>query len=265
MKVQENPPKNNNKQKRSRVKYRTAVFAIIFLCLLGIAAGVLLRTVLFPIEQISVTGNSAYSDEDIIANSGISLGDKIFSVSSKETEKKITVDLPYITEIKLTRKSFSTIELQVIETDDILCYQIGTMFYTADANNKALSKFATKPQNTVLVTTPKEVKATPGYIIEMDEQTLDTINEIFSEISKHNITMQSIDVTNLGSINVLVDNKFSVNLGSAYNLEGEIAHLNGMLPQIVQKNGNEATGKIDLSTWSTTKREGFFELTKQFQ
>lgn len=265
MKVQETKIQKNKGQKRRRRKSRAAVFVIVFLMLLGIVLGVLTRTVFFPISSISVVGNSVYSYEQIVMSSGVDVGDKLFAISEKNINKKITVELPYITNVELKRTSFDSIELLVSETDDILCYQVGTMYFTADKNNKALNKFASQPQNTVLIKTTQEVKATAGYMIEMPQNQLDLINQIYAAISQYGISLQSIDITNQNAITLVVKNRFSVNLGYPENLDGKFAHLNSMLPQIDKKNGAEVTGKIDLSAWSTTKREGFFEQTTNFQ
>lgn len=265
MKVQETKTQNKKGQKRRRNKSRAAVFVIVFLMLLGIVLGVLTRTVLFPINNISVVGNSVYSYEEILVSSGIGVGDKLFAISEKNINKKITVELPYITNVELKRTGFDSIKLSVTETGDVLCYQVGTMFITADSKNKALNKFATQPQDTVLIKTVEEIKASAGYMIEMPEDQLALINQIYTDIAEYGISLQSIDVTNQNAITLVVKNRFSVNLGYPENLDGKLAHLNSMLPQIDQKNGNEVTGKIDLSAWSTTKREGFFEQTTNFQ
>jgi len=265
MELKETKKGVKKKQNRRRAKTRAAAFLVVFLMILGVVLGVLVRTVLFPVEEITVTGNSVYSYEQVLASSGVKIGDKLFAIREKNINAKLTVELPYISKANLKRTSFNSIEISVLETDDIFCYQVGTMYITADSNNKALNKFAVQPEDIVLIKTVDAIKANAGYIIEMPEKQLALINEIYSKISEYNIPLQSIDITNQNAITLVVKNRFSVNLGYSENLDGKLAHLNSMLPQIDAKNGAEVTGKINLSAWSTTKREGFFEQSINFQ
>lgn len=256
--------KRLNENKRRRRKKRAAVFATIFLCLSVIVFWVLTQTVLFPIEQIVITGNSMYSVEEIADASLIEAGDKIFAVSEKQINSNITHKLPYIKSVNLKRTSFNSIKLSVTETVDVYCYNSNGKFITADRDNKLLASFDAQPTNTVLIKPDINFEHKIGYVLEIEDEKLKTINNIYDKLTEKDIVVNVIDLSKTANIVVTINDRFLVNFGTETDLDSKINHLTSMLVEIDAKNGNTCTGKIDLSAWSVTKREGYFEKTINF-
>ncbi len=256
--------KRISENRRRRRKKRAAVFAVIFIFLAVIVFWVLTQTVLFPIEQIVVTGNSMYTVEEIADASLIEAGDKLFAVSSKKIENNITHTLPYIKSVELERTAINAIKLTVTETVDVYCYSNNGKFITADRDNKLLAAFDVQPTNTVLIKTDTEAEYKIGHTLKMDEARLLLINYIYDKLAEKQIEVNIIDLSRTANITVTINNRFSVNFGTETDLESKIEHLAGMLGEIDIKNGKDSTGKIDLSAWSITKREGYFEKTVNF-
>ena len=256
--------KRLNEKKRRRRKKRAAVFAVIFLFLSVIVFWILTQTVLFPIEQIVITGNSMYSVEEIADASLIKAGDKIFAVSEKQINNNITHTLPYVKTVDLKRTSFSSIKLSVTETVDVYCYNSNGKFITADRDNKLLASFDAQPTNTVLIKPDINFEHKIGYVLEIEEEKLKLINSIYDKLTEKEIAVNEIDLSKTANIVVTIKNRFSVNFGTETDLDSKINHLTSMLVEIDAKNGNTCTGKIDLSAWSVTKREGYFEKSVNF-
>ena len=78
-------------------------------------------------------------------------------------------------------------------------------------------------------------------------------------MAKSGYSVGYIDMTNNNNIKILIDNKFIVDFGTANNLEGKVAHLNGMIEKIILKNGKNTTGRIDLSAWTNKNQRGYYE------
>ena len=92
MKDSKTKKKNNIKKRKRRV--RKSFLAIVFIFLLSLLA-ILSVTVLFPINKVTVESEkTVYSSNEIIKASGISEGENLLMLSSKNTEEKIITELP---------------------------------------------------------------------------------------------------------------------------------------------------------------------------
>ncbi len=256
--------KQISKNSRRRRKRRAAVFAVIFLFLAVIVFWVLTQTVLFPIKQMVIFGNSMYTVEEIADASLIEAGDKIFAVSEKKINDNITHKLPYVKSVELKRTSLSSVELKITETVDVYCYNNNGKFITADRDNKLLASYDVQPANTVLIKPDIDFEHKIGYVLQIEEEKLQLINYLYDKLSENGVSVNIIDLSKTANISATINNRFSVNFGAETDLESKINHLVGMLGEIDIKNGKESTGKIDLSAWSVTKREGYFEKSPNF-
>lgn len=249
---------------RRRKKIRTAVLLISAFVLVAVVLIILSYTVLFPISNITVNGNTLYGADKITEISGVEPGDKLFAVSEKQVRENLTVKLPYIKSVKIKRVLFSAIEITVSETSDAYCYCLNGKYFTADTDNKALAVFDSKPQGITEVTVAELSEINLGYIIDIGEENLKTVNEIYKILTDVNMKIDSLDISNASAVNATVEGRFSVNFGTMQDIDRKTEHLRAMIENINLKNGSTATGKINLSVWSTEKREGYFEQTENF-
>ncbi len=244
-------------KKRRRAKARAAVITVFILLLVIVIVTVLLKTVLFPISNITVEGNKTVSAQDIISSSGIEIGDRLFSVSAHKLNKSLTVKQPYIKSVKIKYPSFKEIKLLVTETNETFCYQNGSKFFITDIENKVLRESSQIPDDITVVRPKNEISAQIGYKLSVDD--FETVSNIYEFLEGENISVNELDISNISFISLKIKGRFIVNLGSVSELQGKLEHLKAMLPEIDSKNGADITGEIDLSSWSTSKREGFFK------
>ena len=247
------------KIKRRRARARTAVITTFVLLLLVVVLMILFRTVLFPIEKVMVEGNQTIASTEIIEESNISIGDKLFSVSSRQLNKKLTVKFPYIKSVKIKYPSFKEIKFIIKETTDVFCYKVGTSYFTADQDNKILSEVLEQPQDTTLIIQKNEISPKCGYLLEINKGDFACVQDLYKYFKKHDIELNLVDISNMSSVELKIKNRFIVHLGGLNDLDGKLEHLKGMLPEIDAKNGGDITGEIELSAWSSNKREGFFK------
>lgn len=250
--------------KRRRAKKRAVVFLCSFLFLCAFVFTILCFTVLFPITSVSVKGESRYSAEEIISASTIDVGDKLFAISDKKVKNSITVNLPYIRSVSLKRILFDRVELIVTPDTPTFCYKNGETYLVTDDKNKVLEICSECPENMTEIVLPETVDAKLGYSFEVDKTQSEQINLFYEKLTCENIKVNSVDISDGNFVTVKIEDRFTVNFGTKTDLEGKIEHLKGMLPQVYAKNGENVSGKIDLSSWSSTKREGYFEATVNF-
>ena len=93
---------------------------IQLLCIVAVLAALTVgATVFFQVEQIEVSGNQRYSQEEIIAATGIVAGDNLFRMNKFAIQDHVKEEMPYIEDILIRRKLPSTITVAVTEWDAV--------------------------------------------------------------------------------------------------------------------------------------------------
>ncbi len=101
-------------RQKSRARKNRLIFALAMLVV--IAAGVLFTlNTFFNIKYIEVTGSEVYTDEELIAASGIRVDDNLFRIHAGETARRLEYQFPYAEKVKLKRHLPSTLEIRVTE------------------------------------------------------------------------------------------------------------------------------------------------------
>ena len=108
---------------RSRTRRRNrSRFGPLFklLCVVGVILALTVgATVFFRVEQVTVSGNQRYTQEEIIAASGIQLGDNLYSLNKVRIDQNIRTTLPYIGDLTINRVLPSTIQITVTEWEAV--------------------------------------------------------------------------------------------------------------------------------------------------
>lgn len=93
------------------------------------AAAVLALTLFFKVESVEVTGNSRYSAQEIQDACGVSLGDNLYLLSKPDMVQRLHQQLPYIDEVRITRRLPNTLCVQVTEFSTVYAVeQEGTVW-----------------------------------------------------------------------------------------------------------------------------------------
>lgn len=245
--------KRIERQRKIR-KRRLVAFFIVFIILL-LCVGILLSfTVFFPIDNISAKGSKIYSAEEILAECEITKGDNLFAVSRAETEKILKKKLPYIESVDFDRELPGTLKLKVKDAVEFAGYKIDDVYYIVSSEEWVLEKSFEQPEN-LLIITANDVNCRVGSKIEFKDITQqEIITELTSVLKQENISVSQIDTSNTLEIKLNVEGRLQVNLGTRNNITEKIKHLNGMLTKIPK----EKSGKINLSMWSSTNKNGTF-------
>lgn len=241
-----------NKRRRKRNKIRLLLVLLIATFLI---VGVLLLTVVFPIKQIKVIGETRYDSAAIISASGVLKGDKLFSVNEKRIENLILEKLPYIKRILLQRSIPDTLIIKV--TADKAVYQITQedkyLFLNEDFK---LLEISTEINNEAVCLQGLEIK-TNGVsktvkIVNTDKK--DKILKIENEFNKLGIKIKEVNVTDELNLKAVINNNLTVNFGTITDFDYKVLHLKSMLDNLPEN----ATGAIDLKSWSAETPKGYY-------
>ena len=111
------------RKKRRNRRRRKGRFAFLYrlLCVLLIlgAVGAALA-IFFKAEHIEITGNSRYTNEEIIAAGGIQQGDNLYMLNKYEIAGNLTSTLPYVESVRIYRKLPDTLCLEVRECTEMV-------------------------------------------------------------------------------------------------------------------------------------------------
>ena len=93
------------------------------------AAAVLALTLFFKVESVEVTGNSRYSAQEIQDACGVQLGDNLYLLNKPDMVQRLHQQLPYIDEVRITRRLPNTLCVQVTEFSTVYAVeQEGTVW-----------------------------------------------------------------------------------------------------------------------------------------
>lgn len=242
------------RKKKRRRRRRIKTFIVLFFVTL-LTLVILSLTVFFKIDGITVENNGTYPSGDIIAASGVEIGDNLFALNSSKIQQRITKSLPFIKTVDLKRKLPSKLSLVITETIEEICYYKDGIYYTADKEGKILKEYTEKPTDMILIKTSQDIGLAVGeYIQYASLEEKDIVNKHFELADYYGYSLNIIDVRDIYNSTVKIENRFIVEFGTYSNIELKAAHLNAMLKQMDAQN----TGIIDLKVWTPEKNEAFF-------
>ena len=111
--------RSSRSRKRRRSRGRLGpLFKLLCLFALIVALTVG-ATVFFRVEQVVVTGNSRYTQDEIVQVTGIEKGDNLYSWNKFSIAQRLRETLPYIGEVSIRRALPSTVIITVVEWEAV--------------------------------------------------------------------------------------------------------------------------------------------------
>lgn len=209
------------KKKRRRRKNLTLYYLVIFIFITS-SLVVLSLTVFFKIEKISIQGTSAYSQNDIIANSGIKIGKNLFLTDFKIAEQNILKNMVNIDNVKISRKLPSEVVITVKPSEPSYVLEKDGVYYAVSKNGKIMGNTQTPPENGLVVVKgydPEKLEINT-MLKSKDPQKEKIVNDVFSTLDSIKFTgFNEIDISDRLNIKLKYDNRINIELGSSQDLE----------------------------------------------
>ncbi len=256
---QRKKPKNKKRNKANKI-----LALLLVLALFGTIFTVLAKTVLFPVKKINVTTNTNYTKEQIAEASGILINEsKMYGFSSKKTEHRIILKLPYIKSVSFARSLNGVLNIKAEKDTALFCLETtdnaGKYVYL-NKEYKVLEKSDSLNKNIILIKGINADKFTIGENAKIEKnEKFDLFKNIYEDLNNSfkdkKIAVNAIDVTDNSSIKFIIKGGITVNIGSYTNVEHKINHLTGMLDKLQDR----TRGVIDLSAWSSSSPKGYFK------
>lgn len=254
---------NRNKLRR---KSTSAAIYITVTALLIILLTVLGMSVFLKIMHIEVDGALRYTEEEIIAASGISSGSNLLFISTGTVSDRIHTEMPYISEIKISRVLPDLIRIDVKESSAIASVCYSDELLLIDSAGRVLQSVAATDAGAVPYGLIEVIGFSPvgpeiGKVMKAelgDETRLRYLTDVLSAIEGTGIRadVSYIDITSIANITLGYMERFRVVLGSAGEISQKLRRLPGSVERINETVSVEETGIIDLSDtagkWSFT-------------
>lgn len=218
--------RRQSKKRRLKNSVRKALIALSLFVVL-IAVGVVLSlTVFFKVDTIDIAGSGVYSSEEVLNSCGITYGDNLFMIKKGECKERLTKSLPYIYDVKITRKLPATVQLEI--TDAKVEYVIDNeneTFILLDDNFKVLDNTAVSgAESAVLIKDSVITSAEKGVPISFeDEAVSECLSKISAAIKATGMT-QATSISSADAKNnyIVYDGRITFALGSCDDIENKI-------------------------------------------
>ena len=262
------------KKKKKRVSRFTILCVLVAAIVVLILANVLVSVMrlgssssgteepsLFSVKEITVTGDTRYLKEAIIQQSGLSVGQSIWSVDKVLAGEKVLDAFPYIEEVDVTNTAYDRLDIAVSETDEIGVMYGGGKWLALGSNGRILETTAVesdRPLRTLYFKGAEAIGTAVGEMA-MDDRTFAIVTELLAAFEEHEITgVCEIDLSNKSDLRLNWNNRITVKLGNDSNLTHEIGVMKAALPSIERQYGAYAEGLLDVSSFSEGGTMGVF-------
>lgn len=208
-----------------------AVIVIVVLIILS-------NTVLFKCSRIDVVGNARYKPEEIISVCGISEGDNLLRIDTKEAERKIAAALVYIDSAEV-KKSFPTrVEISVTEAEKWYCVEQSGITAAISRGGKVVEYCSPEDFPVVHGFDAEDLKTGAWLKSKMDGKT--GIPAILMNAAEkaglNNIT--TIDITDKFSIKMVIDGRITLELGSSSEAESKLIIAKSIIDSDISETDN---------------------------
>lgn len=212
---------NKKKIRRKRKAKRFALLA--GLALIVACAGIaLVLAVFFKIGTVQVKGDKVYSEKDVIAKSGIEVGDNLFLVDEERVNELLTTALPYINKVTIELDLPDKIVLNVSATREVAALPYGSGFILVDEAGKVLDRDSSMIRDGVAIVSGVQLKGAPegGYIKLNNDDVTNRFIQLLGVIRKIDFKqLTGITLTKKGAFELKYDERITIRVGSFTNLE----------------------------------------------
>lgn len=233
---------------KKRRKRRGGSFVLSLLTFAVVVGAIITSvTVFLKVADIEVSGTTRYEASDIIATSGIESGDNLFAINKFEVAERILDEYPYIEQIKIRRRLPDTFTFEIVERVPSAYIEGEGSRWLIDNNAYIVELLAKDAAVKVPKITGCEV-VTPregSDLILKNEDQLVALREVLTSLRKTEMTDKTVrvDMGKLYAINIVMGDRFLIELGDSQELSAKIRMLNAVLSEL----GEYDKGTINVS------------------
>lgn len=167
--------KSKNRRRRGRFGAAYKILSVLLIAA-AVAAACL---VFFRVNQVTVTGNSRYTAEEIAEVSDIRTGDNLIALSKSRIAARIRTRLPYVKSVTIRRALPDTVILTVTEHTAAAAVSDGADWWYISSQGKLLEAVPV-PGQMLRITGLTAQEPEPGEKLAVDEEQADRLSYVLS-------------------------------------------------------------------------------------
>lgn len=246
--------RSNKRKRRNRGRFGFLYKMLsLIIILVVIAAGCV---VFFRVEDITVSGVSRYTAQEIIDASGVAQGDNLFLVGSSRTAQKIYSTLPYVDEVNIRHALPDGIVITVTERVPAAVIQGDDGWWIIDAKGKILDGVSRPEQAGVAevtgLTALLPAVGTTLAVEDADSLKLESLLSLLKAFSQRDMItkISTIDLSSAAEVSMFYDGRLTVKmklLGAAEFSE-QVRDFAAILEQGIVQDNERGTLDMTLNT-----------------
>lgn len=234
-------------------------------------------SIFLKVENINVSGAEKYNAWTVREASGIEIGEGLLSFGKARAAGRITEELPYVKIVRISIQLPDTVNIYIEELEVVYSAQDqsgGWWLLTSDGRIVEKTSESNAKKNTVLkgfqLLEPKAGKQAEAVELETDEtnesgeeiivtvtnkERLDTALEIVYQMELNGIIGKaaSLDVTDMGNIELWYGTQYQVELGDPGQIDYKIA----AMKQAISQMGDHQSGVLDITFTTMPDKVGY--------
>ncbi|MCC8195729.1 MAG: FtsQ-type POTRA domain-containing protein [Ruminococcus sp.] len=222
-------PQGQRRRRRRRRGNMSLYYLMLFVATV-IILYVLSRTVFFKAENYEISGNSRYTEYEILSAAGLSDSENLYNIDLSATEAKIKKTLIYIDDVAVSRQLPGTIVIEITEAEEFACCQYeGNRYAVISRNGRLLQTEQAEPDEELLqiygldlidVSLGDEFTSSDENKKSIIMNLLDVIDDICPG------KIDYIDITDRTDITMSYDNgRITIDFGSSLDYEYKMRYL----------------------------------------
>ena len=216
---------HNELRKKQRRRKQILTYIALALGVIMIA-GILSLTVFFQINEITVKGDSPYTEEQIIGASGISLGENIIRCGADKVSDNLSKSLPYISSATVERSASGKVVINIRKAVPAWSFLNGEQAVIIDKTGKVLEiGLPEKALEATIVQGATITYAVPGEEIILGEDvSLSFVKQLGTAFDGAGINrLTTLNLSDTDYIQALYDGRYKLIVGSTSGIDVKLA------------------------------------------
>lgn len=247
--VLRNKPRSKSDRKEKKRRKRLSAY-IVYYVIFGILAAVILAvlstTVLFNLSKYRITGDTVYTEQQIIDAAGVNTGDNLILMDVGAVRQRLIDKLPYVDKVEVRRNIFTcALEINLNPATAIANVKKNNVYYLVSENGRIMNADLKTPDKKCVVVTgfDPEYASSGDFLSVTDEGSRNMLSKLLRAVKTYdgiddedeyeaqqkyeNVFMliglckdvgisehiTTIDITSIYSIKLTYDNKLTLELG----------------------------------------------------
>ncbi|GHV14343.1 hypothetical protein FACS1894219_10320 [Clostridia bacterium] len=247
-----------NKRTRQKTSYelKRIFIAIVSVAIVLFAVFLLLNKLLLRVKSFVVTGESAYTYEEVLTASGVAEGAELYGIDTRSIEAAIAKSLPRASSVTVKQVPPSTLRIAITDAIPSFGIKIGEDFYVVADNFKVLERIplagsvaikSVIPQGTIVVEAIAVERCFVGDMIKFSD---DDVRKFISEVLELKASgiigdgdIARIEINDKFRVKAMYRDRFYISLGI---FEGAASRISKAL-QVIEQIPADSAGTIDLT------------------